>query len=812
MVLAVIGFLLLPLLAFPDLLFGRQTLYWTDLSWIHYPRRHFAAAEWLAGRIPLWDPYGDTGVPLLAESQVGVLYPFSLIFLSPLPHSLELSLFILLHFSLAATFTLIWGRAIGFSLSGATLAGLSYGFGGVLMSQLCNLNIMTGAVWLPLMLYATHRLMHRTTLLTALLAGVPLALQILTAQPQIVFYSLVVWSAYWVYLLLSPSDDGKYRFSVSISKTKTVAVKISLLLLMLLSGLLLAAPQWLPTLEQQQLSIRDSERSFGFLTNTSWPPSMAVNLLLPSAFGNNVSGFVGDPFQEVFIYIGLLPLICVPFSWRQRHHPQLPFFGLLLIGGLLLAFGKYTPLYEWVIQHLPGFALFRIPARWLMVVNLALAMLAGLGLQTLLTDGLARRVWLMLTAAYLTLLLFLLTAWLFRHDALALVADLPEAQARQVSAFFGAGFDLPPPPDSQTWRRWFATPIILWLMNLTLAYGVLTLYHTRRLTAPTFAVAVILITGVDLALAGGTSINPTQPATRWHDLSGGARLVVEQLAENPQGAPEIGSLDEAQQALPAPPEQVADRLTQGRVFPLGMGSEAETVSHLGQYFPSVYRIRSAGGHGSSLRSARYEQFVDVANPVTAIQVLGVRYLLTRGQLGADAAATFPLVYAAEDGFVYEIPTPQPRAFIIRAVITAPDMTAALSHFVAGTVDPTRSLVIETTTPLPPLDDCAPRCDDTITLIRDEPQQVDLRVTLNQAGYLVLQDSYYPGWRATVNGQPTRIYPANVIGRAIYLPAGEQTVRFSYRPYPFWGGVGLAAGLVGVIVIVWGRTFTRRKRH
>ena len=47
---------------------------------------------------------------------------------------------------------------------------------------------------------------------------------------------------------------------------------------------------------------------------------------------------------------------------------------LLLFGGVLLAMGRYTPLYEYVIQYLPGFALFRIPARWLVVANLALGL------------------------------------------------------------------------------------------------------------------------------------------------------------------------------------------------------------------------------------------------------------------------------------------------------------------------------------------------------------------------------------------------------------------------------------------------------
>jgi hypothetical protein len=224
-------FLILPFLAFPEIIFGRQTLFWTDLSWIHYPRHIFAAEEWLAGRVPLWDPYEDTGIPLLAETQVGVLYPFSVLFLSPLSPSLELSLFILLHFTLAALFTLTLARSLGMSWTASTMAGLSFGFGGFLMSQTPNLNIMTGAVWLPLILYAVIQTTRRRNWLSAMLAGVPLALQILTAQPQVTFYTLVTIIGYGLYRvtadLFSDNDATKRNFQYALHTILLLVVAIA---------------------------------------------------------------------------------------------------------------------------------------------------------------------------------------------------------------------------------------------------------------------------------------------------------------------------------------------------------------------------------------------------------------------------------------------------------------------------------------------------------------------------------------------------------------------------------------------------------
>ena len=761
-------FLSLSVLAFPEIIFGHQTLYKTDLTWIHFPRHYFAATEWLAGRVPLWDPYEDTGIPLLAESQVGVLYPLSAIFLSPLSPSLELSLYILLHFSLAALFTFSLARSLGLGWAAATLAGLAFGLGGFLMAQVPNLNIMTGAVWLPLILYGVLQASRRRSWLVAMLAGLPLALQILTAQPQIVFYSLVTLVGYVLYRVSFDffSDNQRHQLGY-VSRT------LLLLAVAILSGLLLAAPQLLPTFELQQLSVRAQERGVGFLTENSLPPLMWLNLLLPSAFGNNVTGFSGgDPFQEDFIYLGFIPLLLTFFGiavlWRERNGPYFRdrlFFLLLFVAAVLLAMGRYTPLYQVLIQYLPGFALFRIPARWLMVVNLALAILAGLGLEAVLAKGLTRRSYGLLALTGLVLIAGLGLSWIFRAELLTWSAQLSGDYPKLISAFFDKAFSLPPVYQDR-WLALLRVPAFLLIFNLILALSLFGLWTARRLARPTFAGLVILAVALDLLLAGGTTINPTKPADWWWQLSGGARYVL-------------------------------DNLEAGRVLPLGAGSEELTVSHLGQYFPSVYRVHSAGGHGSSLRLERYATFLKEADPVQAIQVVGARYLLAESYIGADAAAVYPIVYADEQSIVHENKAPLPRAFVVHQAVRADQPAEALAYFQQRQLDPRQTVVIESVGPLPQPDP-ATAFGDVVIISREHPQMVEIEASLNSAGYLVLLDNFYPGWVATVDDQPGSVYRANTIGRAVFVPAGDHRVRFEYRPLSFRVGLGLALLVVLLI--------------
>jgi hypothetical protein len=770
---------MLPLLSFPEIVFGGETLYWTDLSWIHFPRHTFAAEEWLAGRVPLWDPYEDTGLPLLGETQVGVLYPLSAIFLSPLSTSLELSFFILIHFTLAALFTFLLARSLELSRAAATVAGLAYGLGGFLMAQVPNLNIMTGAVWLPLILFAVIQVTRKRTWPVALLAGLPLTLQCLTAQPQIVFYSLIIFLGYAVYrvgadlLYGDGRERGNIRYALHTGSLLGIAV---------LCGLLLAAPQLLPTLELQQLSVRSQERGLDFLVKNSLPPVMGLNLILPSAFGNNVVGFKGgDPFQEDFIYIGLIPLWLTFFSWPQRHKRDLTFFFLLLLGGVLLALGGHTPLYTYAIQYLPAFDLFRIPARWLMAVNLALAILAGLGLETMLRQGLSRRA---LAALWLSALLLgggLLFAWIFRADLLAWSnTNLNEFYSKLTGTFLTAGFSPAPIYRDRLLLRWavgLSLPPVLLATNLVVALTLFSLYATHRLGRQPFTLLVIGAISFDLAVAGGTTINPTKPAEWWDGLSGGARYILEHGRDT-------------------------------RVFPLGMGSEEATVSHLGQYFPSVYGIHSAGGHGSSLRIARYDTFLHEVDPVQAVRVVGAGHLLTLGQMGADVAATYPLVYSDETSFVYENTNPLPRAFIVHQAIQVENAAEALAHFQVRAIDPRQTAILEADTPVPSLPQSAAPTGSTAAITNQHPQLVEIEASLTGDGYLILLDTFYPGWVASVDGRPSPIYRANYIGRAIFLPAGEHSVRFEYRPLSFRLGMWVALGLLVTMgaVTYWGARY------
>lgn len=88
----------------------------------------------------------------------------------------------------------------------------------------------------------------------------------------------------------------------------------------------------------------------------------------------------------------------------------------------------------------------------------------------------------------------------------------------------------------------------------------------------------------------------------------------------------------------------------------------------------------------------------------------------------------------------------------------------------------------------------------INLTRYLGDKVKIYAQLENNGVLVLTDTYYPGWRAFVNGKETKIFPADVAFRAIALPKGEHSVEFVYIPISF--KIGLWCTLVSGVLLIW----------
>lgn len=87
-----------------------------------------------------------------------------------------------------------------------------------------------------------------------------------------------------------------------------------------------------------------------------------------------------------------------------------------------------------------------------------------------------------------------------------------------------------------------------------------------------------------------------------------------------------------------------------------------------------------------------------------------------------------------------------------------------------------------------------------TIVAYSNPKVTVRASLNSAGVLVLVDSFYPGWRVTVDGREEEILQANFFFRGVLLSEGEHLVEFRYQPLSFTVGLIISLMTLGGVII------------
>lgn len=148
--------------------------------------------------------------------------------------------------------------------------------------------------------------------------------------------------------------------------------------------------------------------------------------------------------------------------------------------------------------------------------------------------------------------------------------------------------------------------------------------------------------------------------------------------------------------------------------------------------------------------------------------------------------------------VFENPRALPRAYVTYRAWPAPPAEELLAMLSDSSFDPLAESYLEGGPGLPTASE-APLRGKPAAIVRDDPTLVEVEAELEAPGLLVLADSYFPGWRATLDGEPVEIRPANHLFRGVLLPAGRHRVRFEYRPR--WLALGIAASGVGAVVLL-----------
>jgi hypothetical protein len=166
----------------------------------------------------------------------------------------------------------------------------------------------------------------------------------------------------------------------------------------------------------------------------------------------------------------------------------------------------------------------------------------------------------------------------------------------------------------------------------------------------------------------------------------------------------------------------------------------------------------------------------------------------------------PSAYAGQEVFsgasgmkVYKQPAAFPRAWAVHKLVRVTSDDQA-NWYITERLDDLHSEAVMFD-PIPALPPCASAPADSVDLKEDRGSRVSLSARLSCPAMIVVSDTYFPGWRAYLDGVPAQIYSVNAAMRGILAPAGVHSVTMRYRPMAVYEGAALTfLGILGAALL------------
>jgi len=740
-----------------------------DLAPFLYPTYRFAAEQLRQGVIPLWNPHLYSGAPFAADIQSGLFYPINLLLFLLIPNfSYEwLEYLALFHFWLAGFTMYLCLRRLSINrpLSPpAALAGaLAFQFSDLFIVHFGNLNMIAVAAWLPLIFWLFHRSLRQKSFGLAAASGAVLAIATLAGHIQITLFILLTLGLYSIFNF-EFSIFSRNRPLPMLKRSKIIEMlrPFLLLLTVLLVMIGLSALLLLPAYEMSQYTPR-AELPYQEAARYSLHPAQMVGLLIPDYFGRDPALHWG-PWERVETgYIGILPLLLAIIGGLLYRHRQKIFFAGLAVIALLLAMGGYSLLHGWLYAIVPAFDQLRAPARFVLLLDFGLAVLAAFGVERLLQlqknslhEKFKVQIKQFLKIASWSLGGLIVVAAPLSYYAMLVTQDRnPVIFNRATAAASGV-----------------ATFAFFTIAALT----VLHLIHHQRLRGWAAGIAIYAVIVLDLfSLGANVDTGHTNPTTGFEH-----------------------------------PEAITFLKNDPGLYRVEVTTD---VWHLWQPNTALlHGLDDAWGIYNPLALADTSLYWQGAPPRNSgrYNFLGIKYIIA-SKAGAPADGTIIPVFDGDPTVnIYLNQSALARLQFVGQTVIMPNQDAVWTAIRADMFNPAEVVLLEQNQPpnTPPLP-LETQPTSTLAIAEYGTNTVTVAVETDQAGYLVLSDAWYPGWQATVDGRPEPVYRANYAFRAVYVPAGDHTVRFTFEP--LWWKIGLGvSGITLLVLLLWGLRIAKRK--
>lgn len=766
---------------FSPLLFSSRVVFWGTPSLQFVPWLAFTWESIFSGEMPLWNPYNGMGAPLIANYQSAVFYPLNLVYglgyalngAAGIAQTVELVL--VTHILISGFGMIAFLRRLGTGPLAQAIGALAFALSGYVISRASFLSMNAVLAWLPWVMALSTDLVFKTEKRRSMFwLSLVVGLQLLAGHAQLSWYTLLLAGTWVIFLSWKTGNDRQSTWGAFIQAAFQNGWRFAAAYLI---GVAIAAVQLIPTAEYLLQSQRASAVEIEYALNYSFWPWRFLTIFAPDMFGNPVRGdFWGSAnYWEDAVYIGLLPALIVlglliRYVFRHRRMvvnyqqaedlqrengllqiSRMPLIGFLLavtLVSFVLALGKNTPVFPFLYRYIPTFDMFQGPTRLSILAVFAMVVLASIGIEQWRSPTGRTLYWTRLgLMGSIAITIGLILGWLLLTDV-----KVTYIRAMAMMSVFATGFciiRLTTPADD-----WIGTDSH-WLWK-SAAAGLL---------------------AIDLVVAGWGLI-PAMDIDYYRDNIAWAEDIRDQIEDGRLYIPEDDEIEIKYQRFFEFDSFTSDSSwLEMRHIALPNANLLDRTPVANNYDPFVPgKYQSWIEQLDDLPFERQNLWYNLMNISLLEQVSpsGERGVQLRPVETAGRARYLPCVIGVDNG------------------------DDALKLMVTGEADLSEVILVERA--VSEDSDCAGRTRN-VELISQTNNRLTVHVEAGPPGYIMFSDVWYPGWKATVNGQDVEIVRADYLFRAVKIKETKEVeIQFEYRPKSFTFGLVISiAAYIGLII-------------
>lgn len=676
--------------------------------------------------------------------------------------------------------------------------GLSTGL--VVFLYIGHVTKLTSLAFYPLIFLMLYNFQKKIRVVDFFLLVIILYLFVKGWHVQIIFYTLFTIGIYFIFYFIHSALKKDSVLRVQIIKSAVVFFFATIFAVAIQSDSLTQVYEYAPAstrgtkgiLEADAPATAKSESDFyQYATNWSFSPGEIMTFIIPSYYGFGKSVYQGPlsqnqpvevntyfgqmPFVDVAQYMGVIIFFLAMFSifanWRD---PLVKFLTILSLIALFISFGKTLPFaYDLMFHYFPFFDKFRVPSMILILVQMSFPVLAGLGLLRIiqLKRNPDRTIESILKYSAIGLGVLFVLGFL-------LESSIKDWFISRINESGQKGTQLQPIHDYMT--DMFLGDFKLAFFFSGAVFGLAFAFTKNLVSKDILIISVIVFTLIDLFRInhrGETYITNEE---------------MDRMFSKPGYISAIESLNDQ---------------SVYRILNLKQDGSLGSINQ-NSNFHAYFLKQDVYGY-SGIKPRSYQDYMDVmggpTNP-TFWRMVNAKYFVFDNPINFNE---FELKYSGEKTFLYENKSALPRAYFVNRlenrsgieILTAVKNNSFDPKEVAFLTDDTLQVEVPDSTAY-------------VSIISYDDERIVLKANASGDNFLFLGDNYVPvGWKATIDGNETKIYKVNHSFRGIVVPKGEYTIEFAYLPESFVisKNVSLVLSSLAFIGLIAGIVLNRKKQ-